>query len=232
MKNVADIPTQTKWTAQASLESFGVNIPDSIFEEWAEWAIDAIGRNNAEVRIASKVRENGEVSLPCDVNSVEAVTLDVDLFEVWKGTKIDENGKTIEAFGSKPDYSPSSMDPYADYVDFKIVNSYTIKVSPSLKDSFVYIKATTLLVNDDNEVLFTNKQILALVEYIIALRAKRDYLSGNPTIDPDKAMLRAHKLIAASRVPVYVSDNEIDRILNVKVSFDRKMFNKDYKIND
>ena len=232
MKNVADIPIKTKWTALASLEAFGVNIPDPIFEEWAEWAIDAIGRNDAEIRVAAKVREGGEVILPCNINSVEAVTLDCDIFETWKGTKIDEEGKKTDKVASMIDYSPVSIDPYATYVDFELINDYTLQVNPKLKDSFVYIKAYILFTDEDNELLFTDKQIKAMMEYVVALKAKRDYWAGMPTIDYKRAMMEAERLVAASRVPTYISDNEVDRILNAKVSFDRKMYNKDYKIND
>lgn len=232
MRNIADIPTRTKWAALAYLESFGIKLPDALFEEWAAWALDSIGRNTAEIRVAAKVREDGEISLPCEIDSIKSVTLDVDIFETWKGTKIDEDGKNTEIATAWMDLSPMSMRSDASYVDFEILDDNTLKVNPRLVDSYIYVRADALLVDKEGEQLFTDKQIRALSEYVIAFKAKRDYLSGNPTIDHVTAMKEAHKLVAASRVPTYVSDNEIDRILNVKVSFDRKMFNKDFKIND
>ena len=232
MKNISDIPYQTRWTALASLEGMGIKIPDALFKEWAEWAIDVVGRNDLEIRIATKVRENGEVPLPCDVSAVEAATLDMDIFETWKGTPIDEQGKRVGMKTLNMDHSPVSMPTGLPYIDFQVTREDSIQVTPSLKGQYVYVKAKTYITDRDGELLFTNKQIRAIMYYVIAIKAERDYLTGNTGIDPEKAMKRAQKLVAASRVPDELSDNEIDRILNVKVSFDRKMYNKDFKIND
>ena len=37
------------------------------------------------------------------------------------------------------------------------------------------------------------------------------------------------KLCDAARVPSYMNQNDINRILDAKVSFNRKIFNKSYK---
>ena len=233
IQNSADLPTFHLDSAFAMVDDlFGVKINKARFDEWARIAYRKIGPNLKTGKLFVTVKSGGEVTLPCRVLAVEAVSMNPGTYNQWDVAILEGNIKT---YGSpdnfKVDYSPGSSNVPGEYVDFELIDRNTIKVNPNLKDCQLYILLKYIVTNSDGELLFTEKQIEAIAYYVAYLYTLRNTFAGKGVgLGVSDAKTLAGQAIAQARVPEYVSDNQWDEMLNMKVSANRKTFNTDYKI--
>ena len=127
------------------------------------------------------------------------------------------------------DNSPGIVVP-GEYVDFTMKDAYTLMVDPRLSGFSVYILLKEIITNGDGEMLFNEKQIEAIAYYVAYLMTQRDIFAGKQTkMDLGTISTLANQKISQAKTPSYITDNQMDAILNVKTSFGRKMYNQDYK---
>jgi|GEM_PF-2268346 len=236
MENNAELAKYNIYSAQTKLEEdWGLVLKTPTFLEWAYNAASKIGFNKNFVKIGVTVLEDGLVSLPFKAENIKSVTTDYNNFLSWNVLNADilnENGipKIIDRFGiATEDLSLNPDQLKGNYVDFIFENESELMVNPELKGRKVYVLALVKMVDDDNLPLFTEKQIEAIATYCAYIYTRRNAFAGIKGLDLAFMKSEADKAIASARIPDYISDNEWDRVLDAKTSFNRKSYNKSFR---
>ena len=230
MQNSSDIPQFTIYSALATFdELFGVRIKESSFDEWAGIASKKAGKNVRNIKLHQLVKEDGSVTLPCRAFTIRAVSINLHNFTQWGAVEASGNIKELTPGEYTFDTSPGITVP-GEYVDFTMIDEYTLQVDPRLAGFRVYILLKEIITDGDGEVLYTEKQIEAIAYYVAYIMTQRDIFAGkHPSMDLQTILTLANQKISQAKSPTYITDNQMDAILNVKTSFGRKSFNKDYK---
>jgi len=238
LENHAEFPKYKVWTALAMIEDlFGLDIPKTRFEEYAEYAFKEIGTNIALIKTEGTILEGGYIKLPCDARIIKAVSMDLITFSKWNAINIgQDNLKSIDGFYYYQDASRSTALPQGNYVTYNFIDSDTIQIDPSLYNGdslvgdYAYVLMYADYMDEEGWPMVTHKQALAIAWYCAFLHSQRELFRGIEMKVPfEYVQKEAFRKLAAAKVPEYISDNEMDQILNAKFSFNRKRYNTDYK---
>lgn len=174
---------------------------------------------------------DGSIELPCNVDIIEAVTY---CGEDWNYTSNTKHNGDISSFYTENAIEAQKMflDPFyvsGKYVDYKQVGN-TLYVNKGLGK--VNILYHGILVDEDGLPEINDKEAIAIADYIAYTYT---YKKAIRTMNRD-TMALAKDLkqnwlfhCDAARVPEYVSQEEMNKILDVQSSWGRKVFNKSYK---
>lgn len=202
-------------------------------EEIGLIAYNKIGNKNTilkEIRVDVDCT-TGTIQLPCDVGIIEAVTYCGEDFNYTSNTKYD--GDPYSA--SVENYIESRKaftNPY--YVSGKLVKykrtGNILQVNKGLP--VVNILYHSIQLDEDGLPDISDKEADAIAVYIAFVQKQKEaWRTHNQVIMQEAQQLRKHWLfmLDAARVPDYVSQNEMNDILDAKYSWDRKVYNKSYK---
>lgn len=173
------------------------------------------------------------VELPCNVDMLEAVTLG---WEEWNySTNDTPNGDWNSAFiESYIEHRKAFRDPL--YASGKFVRYH--QVGNKLYFDRPYGEITILyhgiIVDEDGLPELTDKEAMALATYTAwVLKYKEGLKTNNPAIVQMAETLHQRWLTQCdqARVDRYISQNEWDEILDSRVSWNRKQYNKSFKYN-
>jgi len=231
MKNNARYPQYTTMTAYALFpEITGLDIKEETFHDFAHMAVDKIGHNVDICKLKLEVPEDGRIYLPCEVTTIESVTDNVHFYDIWDAGEYDGDAVTYNRMGArKQDLSPSDLIGNREYVSYKFYAPNVVEVDKSLSGEEIFILAQTVLKNKQGEELLYYKQVEAVLYYVAYLLQQRNAFIGKQGIDLAYIRGKALNLLSDARVPDHISDNEINQVLDAKVSFGRKGYNKDFK---
>lgn len=175
--------------------------------------------------------EDGSVQLPCNVDIIEAVTYPG---EDWGYTS------NIKEYGDSQSYyvenyiesKKAFLDPNyisGKFVKYKRVGD-TLYVNKGLE--VINILYHGILVDEEGLPQLNDKEAIAIAEFIAYTYKYKEAIRTNN----QSVLLMAQELkgqwlkhCQAARVPEYVSQEEMDKILNVQVSWGRKSYNRSYK---
>lgn len=207
---------------------------DSDLEEIGLIAYNFIGNKNTRLYKAQlDVNcETGEVQLPCNVDIIEATTYCGP--EDWNYTS---NTKEFGDWQSEytENYIESRkmfLDPFyisGKYVKYKRVGDKLYVHRGLRKINILY---HGILLDEDGLPQINDKEAIAIAEYIAYVyKYKEAIKTNNPNILKMAQELKQQWLFHcdAARVPEYVPQEEMDKILNVQASWGRKVYNKSYK---
>jgi hypothetical protein len=233
MRNRANSPNLSIYSAQAMLKDrWGVEMNFDLFLEWAYDAIRRIGYNTDIVKVSAQVDEDGLATLPCDATIIKSVTTDFPIYAEWGAIAIgddEENTRIISpSGGTARDYSHDISTLHGALVDFEMVDVNTLRVSQNLINSTVYVLAEARILDDEGLPMITEKQSSAVCDWCAFIYTQRNAFSGVKGMDVGYMRQQAEMAIAGARVPVSVSDNEWDQVLDAKTSFGRKSFNRNH----
>lgn len=207
---------------------------DDDLEEIGLIAYNFIGNKNTRLyKTTLNVNSlDGSVELPCNCDIIEAVTYCG--FEDWNYTSnTKENGdyKSLTTENSI-EQQKQFLDPFyidGKYVKYKRVNN-TLYVNKGLGK--IQILYHGILLDEDGLPQLNDKEALAIAEYIAYVYKYKEAIKTNNQLILKMATdLKQQWLFHcdAARVPEYVSQEEMDKILNVQSSWGRKLYNKSYK---
>lgn len=171
------------------------------------------------------------VELPCNCDRVEAVTYD---FEDWKYTSND----TVNG-----DYQSQFIE---NYIEGRKLYSNQLYISGKYakyeqvgdvlyfdKDyGHVNILYKGIVLDDDDLPYLSNKEVDAISCYLaFTKRFKEGWATHNQAMLQEAQLLEQKwlKLCDAARVKNYLNQNDMNKILDAKASYNRKIFNKSYK---
>lgn len=211
--------------------NYGLNIDQLEFESSGMIAYDKIGNKQTEIKEFVGDVVNGELELPCDVTSIEAVF----------GNFIDSQKTSNKQ--RWPQVITNYIEQYIEYWKYNksLLYDYGVLLNYQMREN-------TLLFDKDykNVLVLYRKQILdeegfpyinsKEAEAIAAYCAYTDlYKQAIRTRDPNTYQMAQNiklewvRLCERARVPEKVSQNDMNRILDVMTSFDRKSYGKSFK---
>lgn len=211
--------------------NYGLNIDQLEFESSGMIAYDKIGNKQTEIKEFVGDVVNGELELPCDVTSIEAVF----------GNFIDSQKTSNKQ--RWPQVITNYIEQYIEYWKYNksLLYDYGVLLNYQMREN-------TLLFDKDykNVLVLYRKQILdeegfpyinsKEAEAIAAYCAYTDlYKQAIRTRDPNTYQMAQNiklewaRLRERARVPEKVSQNDMNRILDVMTSFDRKSYGKSFK---
>lgn len=203
-------------------------------EEIGLIAYNFIGNKNTRLyKVILDVNcEDGSVQLPCNVDIIEAV--------VYCGSEDWNYVSNIKEFGDYKSFYAENyiesrkafLDPLyvsGKYVKYKRVGN-TLYVNRGLGKVLVLYHG--LVLDDEGLPYINDKEAIAIADYIAYTMKYKEFIkTNNPTLYKISQDLKQQWLFHcdAARVPEFVSQDEMDKILNAKSSWDRKVYNKSYK---
>lgn len=225
-------PFQTAYTQ--ALELYGVEISEDEFETAGIVAWGRIGNKQTRLYRLSVTPERDDrftwrVDLPCNADLIEAVTAypeDADqtsnIYDVKDNTYIEEyieSGKT----------STNVLYQSGGFVKYHREQNSLYFDKPYEKVNILY---KGFVADEDGLPFLTEKEvdaIAAFIAYTTDLKAARITRDRNSFELANYMEQTWKRLCSAARVPQSLNQNEMDEILNVAASWDRKRFGKSFK---
>lgn len=222
---------------------FGITMNEEDYLELAYPIYKSIGSLGATSKIVSAtILEDNTVKLPEDYVYLKSVVLPFKGIESrsdGRDVKYSGKGKVIDSVSDlgHPDSNRNYIES-GDHVDgyplaYEFQSKYTIKiVSTKAANKSVMIVYGTYLLDDEGLPFLTDKEIEALL-YTIALQyTEKQVFKKIPGAIEMLQYLSplSMRALAAARIPEALTENEIDAILEVKSSWDRKTYGKRYKL--
>ena len=203
-------------------------------EEIGLIAYNFIGNKNTRLykAILEVDKSDCSVQLPCNVDIIEAVTYYE--FEDWNYTSnIKEFGDRQSSYTENYIESRKAfLDPLyirGKYVDYKRVGD-KLYINKGLDKVLVLYHG--IILDEEGLPMINDKEAIAIAEYIAyTYKYKEAIRTNNQYILKMAWDLKQQWLFHcdAARVPEYISQEEMNQILDTLSSWDRKRYNKSYK---
>lgn len=203
-------------------------------EEIGLVAYNFIGNKNTQLhkKLLDVNCEDGSVQLPCGVDIIESVTYCG--MEDWNHTSnIKEHGDVQSLYTeSYIESQKAFLDPY--YISGKFVKYKRVgdKLYVNRGLSKVIVLYHGEILDSDGLPEINDKEAIAIAEYIAyVIKYKEAIKTNNKYVLQQAQDLRQQWLFHcdAARVPEYVSQNEMDSILDAQSAWGRKMYGKSFK---
>lgn len=227
-------PFKTAYTQLSEL--YGLQLNPDEFETLGVIAWDKIGNKNFRWYLFETEPEKDSqgqyfVDLPCNCDFIEAVTTDYEDYQKTTPTTLAGNNQNgwIEGYIETRKYNTSFG-----YVSGKFIKYFKQGHSIYLADKFNKVKILYkgVILDDDGLPYINEKEIDAIAAYCAyandfkTARLTKDQFTFQMSQISEQKWL---KLCTQARVPDYINQNEMDEILNVATSWDRKRFGKSFK---
>ncbi len=187
-------------------------------------------------RFFTKVPEDYIIELPPGCEFIESVVI---MNEPERLTTFDSEGKkdrTLPAYivaDNEPTINQSlETSKYGKSVNYILVGENAIKLTSAdtvYRDIMIVYRS--LLVNEDDGLpLLNDKEVAAIAAEVTRREVARQAFQG---IKGKAEMLsyiekEANRLMAAAKIDEYINDDAIDQILDIKTTFDRKVYGRRY----
>ena len=197
-------------------------------------AYNFIGNKNTHLQadIVNVDSKSGLVKLPCEADLIEAITY--PKLEDWNYTSNiknfgDQNTLNVEQYIEK---QKQSIDPL--YISGKLVKyrregNYIYVNEPVEQVCVLY---HTEQLDEDDLPIINDKEAIAIADYIAyTVKYKEALRSNNSAVFQMAQTIKRQWLIHcdAARVPEYVTQNEMNDLLDVVSSHNRKVHGRSYK---
>ena len=230
MNNIQTYPFYTAITHLNDIHGIDMN-PDD-FESIGFHAWNHIGNKNVKFYRFTDRIQNNKLDLPCNVEIIESVTIaNEDFYMPENQYRENYSALTIETYieGRKQN-KPMT------YQSGKLINYELVDNTLYFRD-FNNIDITVLykgvVVDEENGLPTLNfKEVEAIANYcaFIQLR-KRGMMLKDPSLIQMSQMIQNDwkRSCDDARSPIYMSENDMNQILDVRSSWDRKRFGKSFK---
>lgn len=197
-------------------------------------AYNFIGNKNTKlnIEIVNVDRKTGLVKLPCKADLVEAITY--PNAEDWSYTSNTKNFGDINTLNVEQyiEKSKQSVDPLyisGRFVKYRREGNY-IYVNENIDKVCILYHTESL--DEEDLPLINDKEAIAIADYIAyTVKYKEALRSNNQSVFQMAQMIKKQWQIHcdAARVPEYVNQNEMDDLLEVTSSYNRKIHGRSYK---
>ena len=176
---------------------------------------------------------NGEyyVDLPCNVDEIEAVTADYEDYQKTTPTTLAGNNQNgwIEGYVESRKYNTGFGYSSGKFIKYQQTGN-TIQLADKFNKINILYKG--VIADDDGLPYLDVREIDAIAAFCAQAEFfKKGLVTMNSGIIQMAQLLEQKwKLMCTqARVPEYINQNEMDEILNVSTSWDRKRFGKSFK---
>lgn len=214
---------------------YGIDVPEDEFEEVALVAWNLIGNKRTRIYRYSTCMNacsDNTIELPCNADILEAVTAS---WEDWRDTtNTTDNGDMSSLFTEQYiEHRKDFHDPLyqgGKFIKYERVGDTLYLNRPYPKVNILY---RGIILDEDGLPELTDKEALAIATYCAyAIKFKEGIRTNNAAAIQLSESLQQKWLIQCdqARTPDYINQNDIDQILDAKTNWNRKIFNKSYKI--
>lgn len=231
---MTQFPFNTAYTVAREL--YGLELNPDEFETLGIIAWDRIGNKQYklykyQVEPTQDSLGNWFVDLPCNVDIIEAVTADYEDYQKTSNQMLAGNTQNgwIESYVESRKYNTGSLYPSGKYIKYRREGN-TLMLADKFNKVNILYKG---FVADEEGLPFINQKeseaIAAFCAYSNDFKVARMTRDQN-TFQMSQLMKQMwEKLCSQARIPDYINQNEMDEILNVGASWDRKRFGKSLK---
>jgi len=217
-------------------ELYGLELNPDEFETLGVIAWDKIGNKQYKLykyQVEPTQNDLNEwyVDLPCNVDIIEAVTADYEDYQKTSNQHLaghTQNG-WIEGYIESRKYNTGTLYSGGKFIKYRQEGNQ-LKLSDKFNKVNILYKG--FVADEDGLPYLSAKEvdaIAAFCAYVSDFKAARLTRDAN-TFQMSQVMEQKWKsLCTQARVPEYINQNEMDEILNVSVSWDRKRFGKSFK---
>ena len=211
---------------------YGITVSESEFEDIAMDGWERIG--NKHTRLYRYIGDviNGELILPCNVDEIESVHVPISDAQ-FTSNKSDLAFLDSTWTEEYIDFWKVETDPYwtkGKYVKYDEGNG-VLYFNRDYKHVMVVYHG--VFVDDENGLpLLNNKELRAIATYVAFVSLNKEAIrkrDGNLLKLAAVIEEKWNKLCSAARVPERFTQNDMDKILDVRVRWDRKQFGKSLK---
>lgn len=219
-------------TAFSHLKTFyGIDIKESDFEEIALNAWELIGNKHTELKKYYGDTYNNYLELPCDLSFIESVHIPI-IDSNTTNTLIDGLDGTSIATEYYIEAKPSLDSPY--YQTGKLVKYKQVGDMLQFDRDFknILVVYHGILMDDNDLPLINDKEMRAIASYVAyAATYKEGLMKKDGNIINLANTMKQDWLRAcnAARVSDYLTQNDMDAILDAKYSSDRKKYGVSFK---
>lgn len=229
-----DYPFHTAYTQCREL--YGLELNPDEFETLGLIAWDKIGNKKYRLykyQTDPSIAEDGSyyIDLPCNVDFIEAVTTNYEDYQKTTPTTISSNNQSgwIEDYVETRKYNTGSLYMSGKFIKYRQEGSRLYLADKFNKVNVLY---KGIVADEDGLPTLNEKEldaIAAFCAYSNDFRQAR-VTKDRATFEMSQRMEQMWLLkCTQARVPDYINQNEMDEILNVGSSWDRKRFGKSYK---
>lgn len=197
-------------------------------------AYNFIGNKNTQLNteIVNVDLNTGLVKLPCKADLVEAITY--PKMEDWNYTSNtknfgDFNSLNIEQYIEKSKQSKDPLYISGRFVKYRREGNYIYVNEPVQQVCILYHEEQ---LDEDDLPLINDKEAIAIADYIAyTIKYKEALRSNNQAVFQMAQTIKKQWLIHcdAARVPEYIGQNEMNDLLEVTSSYNRKVHGRSYK---
>ncbi len=213
-------------------EKYGIDITDDAFEEIALEAWDLLGNKRTMLyRYRTSVDSSLTVQLPCNCEYIESVTYGFE--DPQLSSNIHEPGDDYKTHTEQYiEFRKPFKDPYYEsgrFVKYRQVGDTLQFAEPCGPITIVY---HGVVLDDEGLPEITEKEANAIAAFVAYTQLyKKGLMTMNTNIitiakDLEQKWFR---LRDAAITPEYISQNDMDKILDAKTTWNRKVHNKSYK---
>lgn len=216
-------------------ELYGLELTPDEFETIGIIAWDKIGNKQFRWYLyeATPIDISGEyfIDLPCNCDIIEAVTTDYEDYQKTTPTTMAGNNQNgwVEGYVESRKFNTAFG-----YISGKFIKYTREGNRLHLADKFAKVKVLYkgVIVDEDGLPFLNEKELDAVAAYCAyasdfkQARLTRDQFTFQMS---QVSEAKWKNLCTQARVPDYINQNEMDEILNVATSWDRKRFGKSFK---
>lgn len=218
---------------------YDIELQDQDLEEYGLLAWESIGNKTRKLyRYQAQIDpKDNSVTLPCnafDINGESCVELVTTTREDWERvTNYSDHGDNYTSYVEQNIEAEKIYDgPY--YMSGKVLKYEQVKDKLYFTHNYgtVNILYKGVIFDDDGLPEITDKEATAIATFIAYSLKFKEALKTNNTITMNQAsslLSLYNKQCDQARVS-YLNQNDMDQILDVKTSWDRKSYGKGYKI--
>lgn len=195
-------------------------------------AYNFIGNKNTHLKSEIVDVKNGLVKIPCNANLIEAVTYPNE--EDWNYTSNIKNYGDVDSLNIEQYIEKSKQNTDPLYISGKLIKyrkeGNYIYVSDKIDK--VCILYHTEQLDEDDLPLINDKEAIAIADYIAyTVKYKEAIRTNNSSVFQIAQTIKRSWLTHcdAARVPEYVNQNEMNDLLDIISSHNRKVHGRSYK---
>lgn len=227
-------PFHTAYTQAREL--YGLELNPDEFESIGLIAWDKIGNKLYKLyKFQETPLENEDgayyIDLPCNCDFIEAVTADYEDYQKTTPTNLAGNNQSgwIEGYAESRKYNTSFLYSSGKFIKYTKVNNRIYLADRFDKVNVLY---KGVIVDSDGLPSLNEKELDAIAVFcaFIDMRKKALVTRDSNTMQFAQILeLNWKNLCTQARVPDYINQNEMDEILNISTSWDRKRFGRSFK---
>lgn len=217
-------------------ELYGLELNPDEFENIGLIAWDKIGNKNVSLyryEVVPTIDDEGNyvVDLPCNCDIIESVTSESEDYQKTTNqtNSVNNTSAWIESYVESRKFNTNPLYQSGKYIKYHRVND---KLYLADKFDKVKILYKGVILDDEGLPYINEKEIDAIAAYCAYVY---DWKKARQTKDQGTMMIAQKSeqiwksLCTQARIPDYITQNEMDEILNVTASWDRKRYGKSYK---